>query len=117
MSVQGGSRSFLVQFCTAFQYILCVGSSGGKPKFLGNLPKVSIHPMCRFKLSGFYASGDSLGFNTSYVSVQVMLMLSLCPPISVSIHPMCRFKSIVHSMTSDTTLRFNTSYVSVQGCA
>ena len=53
-----------------FQYILCVGSS--RPC---NTPQqfsfVSIHPMCRFKLSKTKLQTLHTSFNTSYVSVQV----------------------------------------------
>ena len=55
---------------------------------------VSIHPMCRFKEEIFAFSHLKVGFNTSYVSVQVALAKSTDPFAFVSIHPMCRFKKM-----------------------
>ena len=61
-----------------FQYILCVGSRV-LIEHLSRLVKcVSIHPMCRFKLSVFFYC-----FNCT----------------DVSIHPMCRFKVLLLNPT------------------
>ena len=52
-----------------FQYILCVGSSCYTTKWIFYF-RVSIHPMCRFKLKLLKMWGICFRFNTSYVSVQ-----------------------------------------------
>ena len=91
MSVQDVD-SELLHTIIEFQYILCVGSSFYPPYFL-LLYNVSIHPMCRFKLSCIYS--------TPYL-------------ILVSIHPMCRFKTLFVLYFLNYSTSFNTSYVSVQ---
>ena len=58
-----------------------------------HLKVVSIHPMCRFKPNYRPLESDRYSFNTSYVSVQVLVTSPL------ENHRTC----------------FNTSYVSVQG--
>ena len=69
VSVQALSRTFR-DIAQLFQYILCVGSR---------------------RVQGTQ-SRQFLGFNTSYVSVQVFNLFKSDFSIKVSIHPMCRFK-------------------------
>ncbi len=74
-----------------FQYIICVGSRGGK-NGISNIQAVSIHHMCRFK---------------NFLAIKSLANTK------VSIHHMCRFKIGIFS-SSYTIISFNTSYVSVQ---
>jgi len=53
-------------------------------------------------------------FNTSYVSVQVSLIVLLTLKPLISIHHMFRFKEVL-SKADQLNHNFNTSYVSVQG--
>ena len=94
VSVQDQLESIFGKTKIEFQYILCVGSREScSCSKLQNLI-VSIHPMCRFKLNNcFYTFLHLIGFNTSYVSVQVFSLNCSAFSNSVSIHPMCRFKS------------------------
>ena len=70
VSVQGLPIGIPLEPSILFQYILCVGSS----------------------YIVIMQSKTKNRFNTSYVSVQVIVCLSAFRKARVSIHPMCRFK-------------------------
>ena len=113
VSVQVNTYCYVAPNNNEFQYILCVGSSNYGILY-SDCIRVSIHPMCRFKI-----------FN------RIIAILSNL----VSIHPMCRFKdnggtgngndngfqyilcvgsSIPLVRKKLSLMGFNTSYVSVQ---
>ena len=102
----------ILQETYKFQYILCVGSSWQnrqkapkekrvsihpmcrfKPFTQYSFPflyNVSIHPMCRFKLYEIEIAVVYLSsFNTSYVSVQVSLLLRVTVCLSVFQYILC----------------------------
>ena len=92
MSVQAIATLEAIK-ATKFQYILCVGS----------------RRHCMMILS------IKLGFNTSYVSVQVIQSTLVSPPYCFNTSYVS-VQVILSSRLSSSVVGFNTSYVSVQEC-
>ena len=74
---------------------------------------VSIHPMCRFKIKPAQLQDDAISFNTSYVSVQVQVLVN-SKEVTLFQYILCVGSRYLTKKVTVNLKCFNTSYVSVQ---